>query len=520
VYDDGHGYCFSCGKHYQTVDGELQEQDKPKRERRSLVHGEYVPLPSRSLEFDTCKKFRYTVGHDDNGRPCHIATYCDESGQPVAQKLRYADKSFTWVGEPKQALLFGQQLWSPGRRVVVTEGEIDALSVSQTMNNKWPVVSVPNGAQGAKKDLAKHIEWLEGFERVVIMFDMDEPGQKAAKEVAELLTPGKAAIAALPRKDANAMLMQGEIDAITQASWNAKPYRPDGIVEGTDLWSQIIARPEHGLSYPWGGVDQMLYGMRRGEITCWTGGTGTGKSSLVAEVAHHLALTHGEKVGVIALEESVRRAALRQMSLHLNRQLHLPPVRDMTSEADMRKAFDATLGTGMYSFYDHFGSVEAKALLPKIKFMVLAFGAKHVILDHISIMVSGMATGGDERKRIDELMTALASLVSHLDFGLHIVSHLRKADGTAHEEGGRVLLRDLRGSGAIGQLSDTIIAAERDQQDANEANRMHLRVLKNRFAGETGLACDVVWEQETGRLIETGSLHAFPPVAEKQSREF
>lgn len=471
-----------------------------------LLAGEYGPLEKRGIDEKTCAKFRYKIGKDERGNGVQIATYCDKDGRPVAQKIRYPDKKFRWVGEPKRAVLFGQHLWNGGRRIVVTEGEIDALSMAQALNLKWPVVSVPNGAGGAKKDLAEHIEFLEIFDAVIFMFDNDEPGQEAAIECAELLTPGKAYVAHLPLKDANEMLLAKRSTELVSCAWEAKVYRPDGIVLGETLWEKVSEEPEQGLGYPWPCLDKLLYGMRVRELVTWTGGTGTGKSSLIREVAHHIATFHQQRVGIIALEESVRRAALCQMSLAANRQLHLPPVRAVTSDKEMREAFDATMGTKRFVFYDHFGTVEASSLLPRIRYMVLALKIKWVFLDHISIMVSGMATEGDERKRIDELMTKLRQLVEELDFGLHIVSHLRKTSGTPHEEGGRISLADLRGSGAIAQVSDAVIGAERDQQGEGGDNyRILLRALKNRFSGDTGTAGTLMWIPKTGRLVEEGA---------------
>src|SRR5690606_19316419 len=112
---------------------------------------------------------------------------------------------------------------------------IDALTVSQLQGNKWPVVSIPNGAQGAAKAIKKSLDWIEGFEKVVFMFDMDEAGQLAAKECAKLITPGKAYIASLPLKDANEMLLAGRGKEVIDAIWDAKAFRPDGIVYGSDI---------------------------------------------------------------------------------------------------------------------------------------------------------------------------------------------------------------------------------------------------------------------------------------------
>jgi twinkle protein len=191
------------------------------------------------------------------------------------------------------------------------------------------------------------------------------------------------------------------------------------------------------------------------------------------------------------------------MSLVMDKPLHLPPVRETVDDGEFKAAFDLTFESDKFVFYDHFGSVESKTLLPKIRYMVLALGVKWVILDHISIMVSGHATEGDERKRIDELMTKLRSMVEELNFGLAVISHLRKANGTPHEEGGKISMNDLRGSGAIAQVSNMIIAAERNQQaEGEERNVTTLRVVKNRFSGDTGVAGTVSYNSKTGRIFE------------------
>src|SRR5690606_7431531 len=97
-------------------------------------------------------------------------------------------KTFAVLGSIKDAMPFGFHCWPrTGKRVVVTEGEIDALTMSQVQGNKWPVVSIPNGVQGAKKTIAKHRDYFLGFDEVVLVFDQDEPGQKAVQECAAVL---------------------------------------------------------------------------------------------------------------------------------------------------------------------------------------------------------------------------------------------------------------------------------------------------------------------------------------------
>ena len=139
-------------------------------------------------------------------------------------------------GSLKEAALYGQWLWrDKGNNVTVVEGELDALSMSQAFDHKWPVVSVKTGAAGAKRDIKQAIEWLEGFDSVVFMFDNDEVGQKAALECAALLSPRKAKIARLPLKDASEMLMANRVPELIDAFWGAKEFAPDGIINGEDL---------------------------------------------------------------------------------------------------------------------------------------------------------------------------------------------------------------------------------------------------------------------------------------------
>jgi twinkle protein len=84
---------------------------------------------------------------------------------------------------------------------------------------------------------------------------------------------------------------------------------------------------------------------------------------------------------------------------------------------------------------------------------------------------------------------------------LVLVSHLKRPEGRGHEEGGQTSLSQLRGSHAIAQLSDLCIGAERNQQgDTAERSELQLRVLKNRFTGQTGPVDRLLYDQDTGRL--------------------
>jgi twinkle protein len=514
VYSDGHTHCFSCGTtrpgdsagHHDEADTGLNGSAAGKAGGRPLldgqggkVSGRVQAIPNRRLDESTCALWGYEIG-EYNGKPCHIANYRDATGKPIAQKIRLANKEFTWTGSSKEVGLYGEWLWNKGKRLVITEGELDALSMSQCMGNKWPVVSVPNGAQGATKAIKKRYDYFQNFEEVILMFDMDEPGQKAAAECAELLPVGKVKIASLPLKDANEMLVAGRAEELMQAFWNAKAYRPDGLLTTQDLKDAILVADEKGLSFPFSGLNDKLGGIFPAALYTVTSGSGLGKTTFMRELAYQLHVTHQKKVGMLMLEETTKRTVRSLVGLHLNK--NIDSDLSNTSPEEMAGAFTELFGARDIALYDHFGSTEVDNILARIRYMARAMDCTHIVLDHLSILISGLQMD-DERRMIDVAMTKLRTLVQETGITLFLVSHLKRPSGDkGHEDGAVVALGQLRGSHAIAQLSDAVIGLQKPQDDPM-GDATELVVLKNRFTGERGSAGVLHYSRETGRLTES-----------------
>jgi twinkle protein len=150
--------------------------------------------------------------------------------------------------------------------------------------------------------------------------------------------------------------------------------------------------------------------------------------------------------------------------------------------------------------------MDIDVLLAKIRYMAKGLQVDFLILDHVSIVVSGFASD-DERKNLDMLMTKLRSLVEETGIGVIAISHLRRPPDGSYNEGKQVSLSSLRGSAGIEQLSDTVVALERDQQAEEGVKDIStIRVLKNRTVGILGEAGKVKYIHDTGRLVDyTGS---------------
>ena len=488
VYTDGHSYCFSC-QTYIPGEGDLHTHQM---QTNVNFKGSAQRLQKRRISEAVCQFFKIYRDEAYLRFP-----YFDSSGRLKGFKVKTKSKDFKYEGETTNTL-FGQHLFpNKGKRIVITEGELDAASCYQAMEN-WPMVSLPHGAASAKKDIQKQIPFLQGYQEIILFFDKDEAGLRATEQVATLLPQGTVRIAHLadPYKDASDALQNDDPDAIRRAIWDAKPYQPDGIVDGKSLLELVTTpTPPCNHTYSLEGLQEKTHGIRYGELTTITAGTGQGKSTFCRQLATDL-LQSGERVGYIALEESNRRTALGLMSVGVGQALHLGEhERDV-----LQLAYDTTISNWNLYLYDHFGSLSPDIIYNRIEYMALGLDIRIIFLDHLSILLSGL--DGDERRMIDTTMTKLRSLVERTGISLFLVSHLRRTQTDKdHTDGAKVSLGQLRGSQAISQLSDTVLALERDQQADNDVST--LRVLKNRYSGETGIAAQLQYDKTTCRFNET-----------------
>ena len=489
VYTDGHKFCFVCHT-YTPAEGANHSH---KMATDVQFKGSAERLQKRNISEKTSQFFRiYREGNTLR------FPYFTNDGVLQGFKIKNKKKEFYYEGTASDTL-FAQHLFpNSGKRIVVTEGELDAASCYEAMSG-WPMVSLPHGASSAKKDIQKQIPLFQGYEEIVLFFDSDEAGRKATEEAANVLPPGKVKIARLENyKDASEALQANDAEAIRKAIWDAKPYQPDGIVDGKTLL-ELVTKPtkpfEH--EYPFDGLNQKLQGIRYGELVTFTSGTGSGKTSLMRTLAADL-LCKGEHVGVLELEASNRQTALGLMSTAVGKSLHTGE----HDEQELKEHFYNTIANWNLYLYDGFGSVDPNILYNRIEFLASGMECRFIFLDHLSILLSGLE--GDERRMIDITMTRLRSLVERTGITLFLVSHLRRPsnDNNTHEEGGRVSLSQLRGSHSISQISNAIVGLERNQQSSEGRGDTTVRVLKNRHSGELGLACKLSYDLSTCRYTE------------------
>jgi twinkle protein len=475
VYDDGHKYCFACA-HFEGTDTTNEQFT-------------YEYLPWRGISKETMAFYDAKTKVAADGKPVSIGFKYPNGGYKVRNLV---SKDFYSSGEITKAGLYGRDRFTPGdhKYITITEGEIDALSIYEVL--KAPAVSVQS-ASTALRDCSLDRSYLNSYERVYIAFDGDTAGREAAKAVAKLFDYNKVFVVRFTRpdrKDANEFVQRGETDDLRNIWWNSKLFLPDTVTSSFEDFRRILSvPPKRGLSYPFPTLSKMTYGIRTGELVLLKAPEKVGKTALMRSIEHHILKETNENVGAIFLEEPQDRHLQSLGGLELKRPAHLPDSGCTTDE--IIAAVEKVIGRDdRLHLFNHFGSDDPSVLLDTIRFLVVARKCVYILLDHITMLVSGLE-GTDERRKLDWFITRLEMLIKELDFSLIAVSHVNDFGQT-------------RGSHLITKVADIVIDASRDTM-ANDNDTKHtirLSVPFNRYSCHTGHAGDIVLDPNTYVLTE------------------
>lgn len=497
--DNGWGKCFACNKNFPPNDNKKETAiaDLPAVRPNKAADRPVTPIPDvfrdfpqRSLSKSTLE--RYKCFFNDKK---WFVTPLSSDGKHVGNKIRTPDKNFPQEGDLSSLDLFGQWAFQPGQAkyVTVTEGYEDAMAAYEMMGSRFPCVSVHSSSQ-AEADFRRNFEWLNSFDHIVIAFDNDEPGQKAAQACANLPFPlGKVQVLKLREfKDANEYKIKGKAEQFTKEWWQAPIKRPDGIKFGKDMFEDVTNRKQHfSVPYPWENLNNMTYGIRLSELVTVTADSGVGKTSFLKGIEHAL-LTNPEViekaygVGFLHLEEPNEDTILGLMSVHNGVAYHLPDVPKPVD--DLRRAFDGCINNDRVVIWDHFGSNTVDAVLDKIRHMH-ALGCRYIVVDHLSIIVSDQS--GDERKQLDEITTKIKTLCMELNIAVICVIHQNRQGS-------------IRGTAGVEQLSNIVIKLSRDKHNANDwiRNVTNVMIEKNRFCGRSGPCAKLYYNEFTTRMTQ------------------
>lgn len=523
VYEDGGSKCFSCDTSFRAPkvmtkkndessdEFEVTTTEKIKVKEPKDVSSELAEIrgyasrgfKERNITKIVCEHYGVKVSYNEAGEiDTHYYPYGDE--KEGGFKVRKLPKIFSYIG--KAGGLFGRNLFTGGgKRVIVTEGEVDTLSLAQAYYDKYkkfyPVVSVPSAA--GTQQLLDNRDWLRSFQEVVLCFDNDEAGEVATAKAIKIIGIDKVKIVKFQsRKDANEVLLKDGPEALLRTIYDAERYSPAGIIGKDELFEQMMALNDVvAVPYPpcLEGINTKLKGMRLAEIALFISGTGSGKSTIIREIELHLLKETQDRIGIISLEETPGETARNMSAMALKKNSSEEEI----PKDELAKGFQEVFGEDRVVVLDHQGSIKDSSIIEQLEYMALV-GCKYLFIDHITILVSEGADGLTGNEAIDKIMNDLLRLCKKHNVYIGLVSHLRKAatGGQSFEEGKLPSVDDIRGSGSIKQVSMDIIAFARNMTAVEETERniIKMTVLKCRRTGLTGPVAGAYYNRQTGRL--------------------
>ena len=504
IYSDNHQVCFACDAYVHGDNSVPSNLSKPKARPLEMT-GTIAAIQDRRISMDTAKRYGVTVetGADGVISKHHYPYHSQEGTQVVGTKVRnVASKDFYATGDLSAAGLFGQQSFAAGGKyITITEGEIDAMAAYE-MNGGFPAVSIRSGAAAAVKDIKASLEYLETFDNVVICFDTDEAGTKAAQAVLPLFSPRKAKVCTLPLKDAGEMLKANKVREYTRCWWEAKAFKPEGVVSlsDPDVWDKFLKRGTEEvtpLPASFGSLNAMMNGgIAAGEVTVIGALTSIGKTTMVYNLVHGMYAESAKKIGCVFLEADVGETVEKLLSVYMGTN-----IADVPSESRdynlYHEKYDEMANSDKLHILDHQGALEADELFAKMQYLVKGLDCDIIILDPLQAAVTS-----NENGVIDAFMDKCLKLAKNTGVSIIIVSHMRKPHAkNAHDVGEY----DLKGSGSINQIAFNTILLSRDKmsEDDYARNCTQVQLVKCRRTGRTGVAGWLYYENKTSRLVAT-----------------
>ena len=507
-HSDGERYYESGGVQVSRVPGQKSEVEEEPYEGcntlMELLNGikeedTAVPLPPsatvssvhstyRGIEPWVYDKYGVRATYDKAGNLlelCHDVY--DGEGNKLAEKVRKVDDKKFFIRDGKTAGIpvqfFGQSIFPSAKKLLITEGELDAKSAyAMLQSSKYTkgvaVVSLPFGAK--IQAILDNQKYLKNFKEIYISMDQDKAGDEVSRDISLMIPNAK--FLSLPKKDANEMLEAGLEQDFQSAFWNAEERRPDTIIRPSDVLADVLKKPVMGTPWPWPSLTEATYGRNGGQGIYVGAGVKQGKSEFINEVVA-FDISAGRKIAVLKYEEppfmTVKRVAGKMDGIFYHKPGVIYKDEDLEARAN---AIDPYL-----LMYPAFGQATWESTQAFIRYAALS-GCETIIIDPLTKLTNTLdpsATETELRKISDEL----ACMAQDMGF-FYIVTCPLKAPltGPPHERGGKVQSNQFRGSRAMMENTFYMLGIERNRDPdlpVDEQNTSTFVLLEDRNFGNS-----------------------------------
>lgn len=544
IYDDSSSHCFVC--QHTVPSEEFKEQNskkvskvKPTKENMEIkpsgkpaitadenaeIKSETTPDPKgfRGLDASTCKPFGVRHAFSvETGELIEQYYPTTQDGQIVGYKIREVPKNFYSKGRTgADCELFMQFKFNRGGKyILITEGELDALSAYQMLSEynkskgsdfETAVVSPTTGAQ-SHKQIAAQYKFFDTFDQIIVCYDNDKAGKEATEKLLTVLPKGKVKIMNMRFKDPNEYLEKDEARAFVSDFYNAKSYVPVGIVgsgEISDSMREEFMTPKIPLPpFMHKLQDMMAGGIPLGRIVNLASASGTGKSTIVDEIVYYMLFNSPHKVGIVTLESTTGQYGNKLLSRHIGVKLELKSNQEALDilASDKTKEKEKELfwtDTGEHRFYlidDRDGGVDN--VKDAIENLVISCGCKVIVLDPTHDVIGTLPNEEQE-----SFYGWQKGMVKSHNCTFYNVMHTRKtpsgqksgsAGADLHEE-------DIQGASSAYKSAacNLMFSRNKESEDAVERNTTTMKATKIRWTGKTGVAGKYYYDNESHTMYD------------------
>lgn len=541
IYKDGSHYCWVCKDKSLSADykdhldskkrkgkvkkvKEVEDMEVKPSTKPAMTKEEQQEFKSETStkgkgfrgirdEFNTMFNVRYSYS-EETGEVIEQAYTCTQAGELVGYKIREVPKNFYSKGRTgADCDLFMQFKFNRGGRyVIITEGELDALSAYQmfadynkTKGDYETAVVSPTTGANSHKQIAAQYKFFDSFEQIIVAYDSDKAGQDAVETIVKVLPKGKVKIMSMRYKDANEYLQKGEEKAFISDFYNAKAYVPVGVLPSSGLYDRILNQSSVAkIPFPpfMGELNELFIGgMPLGHIINIAADTGIGKTTLVNEMIYYWIFNSPHMIGIVSMELDAGQYGEALLSRHIEKKLALIPSQEeklafLRSDKVKAQAQDLMLdSSGNSRFYlldNRDGSVDD--IKDTIEELVVGCGAKVIVLDPLQDILDGL--GNEEQA---EFMKWAKGFMKSHSVTFVFINHMRK---TPAGQNGADSEQNIMGSSTIIKSASANILLKRDKMAEDELTRnsTEISVTKNRVCGLTGPAGSIYYDNTTHTL--------------------
>lgn len=428
------------------------------------------------------------------------------------------DKNKEWCEKDTMPILFGMDQCQDFSRLVITEGQIDSLSLAEAGIPN--AVSVPNGARGFTW-IENCWDWVAKFPEVVVFGDCERGKITLVDELSRRLRCKLRVVRQedyLGEKDANAILQKYGPEAIRQAVHNAQVLPVNHVVrlaevESVDL--NDLERIRTGFS----NLDRVVDGFFMGQLVLLTGKRGEGKSTLMGQLMAE-ALNQGYKVLAYSGELPGYQFK-RWLDFQLAGPQNVLTTYNVYSDPRYSLEEDTVQRLNRWYYdnaflYDNnsLNGDEYESLLETIEKTIQRYGVKLVCVDNLMTAID-VASADSQYIQQSQFVRSLKQIAVRYNVVVLLVAHPKKTDGKVTDNDA------VFGSSDITNRADIVLSYVKNAE--GEAPGGKVFVMKNRMTGKLALGDGAVameYEPSSKRIYQAGSSPSYKYDWERTPAEF